>query len=107
MTFGKNNIIVPNLVSDLYSCLVEEEEQFAVQSFLQDLRGQELLDSGTKKGLSLDDRERLKRFRNPIVTMEARHQQVCVCSDKSAQKYNKYSGTFFTFPQICLKLECI
>uniref|UniRef100_A0A3Q2CGQ0 Coiled-coil domain containing 191 n=1 Tax=Cyprinodon variegatus TaxID=28743 RepID=A0A3Q2CGQ0_CYPVA len=61
---------------DLYSCLVEEEEQFAVQSFLQDLRGQELLDSGTKKGLSLDDRERLKRFRNPIVTMEARHQQV-------------------------------
>ncbi|KAM4718347.1 coiled-coil domain-containing protein 191 [Anableps anableps] len=61
---------------DFYECLVEEEEQLAVESFLQDLMKQELLDSGMMEELSLDDREKQKKFRNPAITMEARHQQV-------------------------------
>ncbi|XP_023182579.1 coiled-coil domain-containing protein 191 isoform X2 [Xiphophorus maculatus] len=61
---------------DLYDCLVEEEEQLAVESFLQDLMKQELLDCGMLEELSRDDREKQKKFRNPAITMEARHQQV-------------------------------
>lgn len=61
---------------DLYTCLAEEEEQSAVNSFLQDLMEQELQDPGMIEELSLDDGEIQKRFRNPILTMEARHQQV-------------------------------
>ncbi|XP_014883235.1 coiled-coil domain-containing protein 191 isoform X2 [Poecilia latipinna] len=61
---------------DLYDCLVEEEEQLAVESFLQDLMKQELLDGGLMAELTCDDREKQKKFRNPAITMEARHQQV-------------------------------
>ncbi|XP_008394554.1 coiled-coil domain-containing protein 191 isoform X3 [Poecilia reticulata] len=61
---------------DLYDCLVEEEEQLAVESFLQDLMKQELLDGGMMAELTRDDQEKQKRLRNPAITMEARHQQV-------------------------------
>uniref|UniRef100_M4A6L9 Coiled-coil domain containing 191 n=1 Tax=Xiphophorus maculatus TaxID=8083 RepID=M4A6L9_XIPMA len=47
-----------------------------VKSFLQDLMKQELLDCGMLEELSRDDREKQKKFRNPAITMEARHQQV-------------------------------
>ncbi|XP_012712866.2 coiled-coil domain-containing protein 191 isoform X1 [Fundulus heteroclitus] len=68
--------IAYNKFDDLYKCLVEEEEEFAVESFLQDLMEQELLDPGMMEELSLDDRERQKKFRSPTVTMEARQRQV-------------------------------
>ncbi|XP_043961421.1 coiled-coil domain-containing protein 191 [Gambusia affinis] len=61
---------------DLYDCLVEEEEQLAVEGFLQDLMKQELLDRGMLEELTRDDREEQMKFRNPAITMEARHQQV-------------------------------
>ncbi|XP_045923228.1 coiled-coil domain-containing protein 191 [Micropterus dolomieu] len=61
---------------DLYNCLTEEEEHSAVNSFLQDLMEQEVLDSGVMEELALDVGQTRKKFRNPIVTMEARHLQV-------------------------------
>uniref|UniRef100_I3K997 Coiled-coil domain containing 191 n=1 Tax=Oreochromis niloticus TaxID=8128 RepID=I3K997_ORENI len=65
-----------NNFDELYNCLVEEEEQSAVTGFLQDLMEQELLDSRMMEDLALDAHQTRKRFRDPIVTMEARHQQV-------------------------------
>ncbi|XP_069015500.1 coiled-coil domain-containing protein 191 [Embiotoca jacksoni] len=65
-----------NNFDDLYNCLAEEEEQSAVNSFLQDLMEQEVLDSGMIEDLALDARQTRKKLRDPIVTMEARHQQV-------------------------------
>ncbi|XP_068588435.1 coiled-coil domain-containing protein 191 [Cebidichthys violaceus] len=65
-----------NNFDDLYNCLAEEEEQSAVNSFLQDLMEQEVLDSGVMEELALDVGQTRKKFRNPIVTMEARHLQV-------------------------------
>lgn len=62
---------------DMYNCLAEEEEHSAVNSFLQDLMEQEVLDSGVMEELALDAGQARKKFRNPIVTMEARHMQVC------------------------------
>ncbi|KAM4534077.1 coiled-coil domain-containing protein 191 [Odontesthes bonariensis] len=70
------NALSYNNFDDLYNCLAEEEEHAAVNSFLQDLMKQEVLDSGRMEELVLDDRETRKRFRDPKVTMEARHQQV-------------------------------
>ncbi|XP_034415898.1 coiled-coil domain-containing protein 191 isoform X2 [Cyclopterus lumpus] len=61
---------------DLYNCLAEEEEQSAVNSFLQDLMEQEVLDFGVMEELALDVGQKRKKFRDPIVTMEARHLQV-------------------------------
>nr|XP_020455613.1 coiled-coil domain-containing protein 191 isoform X2 [Monopterus albus] len=61
---------------DLYKCLAEEEEHSAVNSFLQDLMEQEVLESGMMEELVLDVGQTRKKFRDPIVTMEARHQQV-------------------------------
>ncbi|XP_040921889.1 coiled-coil domain-containing protein 191 [Toxotes jaculatrix] len=65
-----------NNFDDLYNCLAEEEEHSAVNSFLQDLMEQEVLDSGMMEELALDVGQTRKKFRDPIVTMEARHQQV-------------------------------
>ncbi|XP_074550074.1 coiled-coil domain-containing protein 191 isoform X2 [Halichoeres trimaculatus] len=62
--------------NDLYNCLAEEEEQSAVCSFLHDLMEQEVLDSGVVEELALDVGQTRKKFRDPIVTMEARHLQV-------------------------------
>jgi len=61
---------------DLYNCLAEEEEHSAVNSFLQDLMEQELLDSEVMEELVLDVGQTRKKFRNPIVSMEARQLQV-------------------------------
>ncbi|KAI3354817.1 hypothetical protein L3Q82_004623 [Scortum barcoo] len=61
---------------DLYNCLAEEEEHSAASSFLQDLMEQEVLDSGLMEQLALDIGQTRKKFRNPIVSMEARHLQV-------------------------------
>ena len=44
--------------------------------FLQDLMEQEVLDCGEMEELALDVGQTKKKFRNPIVTMEARHLQV-------------------------------
>ncbi|KAM6900238.1 coiled-coil domain-containing protein 191 [Xenentodon cancila] len=65
-----------NNFDDLYNCLVEEEEQTAVNSILQDLMKREVLNSGMMQEMALDDQITQKRFRDPIITMEARHQQV-------------------------------
>ncbi|XP_034717575.1 coiled-coil domain-containing protein 191 [Etheostoma cragini] len=61
---------------DLYNCLAEEEEHSAVNSFLQDLMEQEVLDSGGIEELAMDVGQTRKKFRDPTVTMEARHLQV-------------------------------
>ncbi|XP_051266401.1 coiled-coil domain-containing protein 191 [Dicentrarchus labrax] len=61
---------------ELYNCLAEEEEHSAVNSFLQDLMEQEVLDSGVMEELALDVGQTRKKFRDPVVTMEARHLQV-------------------------------
>ncbi|CAJ1082147.1 LOW QUALITY PROTEIN: coiled-coil domain-containing protein 191 [Xyrichtys novacula] len=61
---------------ELYNCLAEEEEQRAVSSFLQDLIEQEVLDSGMMEELALDVGQTRKKFRDPVVTMNARHLQV-------------------------------
>ncbi|XP_071341276.1 coiled-coil domain-containing protein 191 [Trachinotus anak] len=61
---------------DLYNHLADEEEHSAVNSFLQDLMEQEVLDSGMMEELALDVGQTRKKFRDPIITMEARHQQV-------------------------------
>ncbi|XP_039979333.1 coiled-coil domain-containing protein 191-like, partial [Xiphias gladius] len=60
----------------LYNCLVEEKEHSAVNSFLQDLMEHEVLDSGMMEELALDVGQTRKKFRDPIISMEARHQQV-------------------------------
>uniref|UniRef100_UPI0037E8119B coiled-coil domain-containing protein 191 n=1 Tax=Semicossyphus pulcher TaxID=241346 RepID=UPI0037E8119B len=65
-----------NNFDDLYNCLAEEEEHSAVSSFLQDLMEQEVLDSGVMEELALDVGQTRKKFRDPVVTMEARHLQV-------------------------------
>lgn len=65
------------MFTDLYNHLAEEEEHSAVNSFLQDLMEQEVLDSGMMEELALDVGQMRKKFRDPVVTMEARHQQVC------------------------------
>ncbi|KAM9337595.1 coiled-coil domain-containing protein 191 [Symphorus nematophorus] len=61
---------------DLYNCLAEEEEHSTVNRFLQDLMEQEVLDCGVMEELALDVGQTRKKFRDPIVTMEARHLQV-------------------------------
>uniref|UniRef100_UPI003AAB573F coiled-coil domain-containing protein 191 n=1 Tax=Centroberyx gerrardi TaxID=166262 RepID=UPI003AAB573F len=61
---------------DLYNHLAEEEENGAVNSFLQDLMEQEVLDSGIVQDLALDTEEKGKKMRDPSITMEARHRQV-------------------------------
>uniref|UniRef100_A0A3B4URV1 Coiled-coil domain containing 191 n=1 Tax=Seriola dumerili TaxID=41447 RepID=A0A3B4URV1_SERDU len=65
-----------NNFDELYNRLAEEEEHSAVNSFLQDLMEQEVLDSGMMEELALDVGQTRKKFRDPIITMEARHQQV-------------------------------
>lgn len=70
-----------HLCKDLYNCLAEEEEHSTVNSFLQDLMEREVLDSGVMEELALDVGQTRKKFRDPIVTMEARHLQVCDYSD--------------------------
>uniref|UniRef100_A0A671W6S0 Coiled-coil domain containing 191 n=1 Tax=Sparus aurata TaxID=8175 RepID=A0A671W6S0_SPAAU len=61
---------------DLYKCLAEEEEHSAVNGFLQDLMEREVLDCGVMEELALDVGQTKRKFRDPIVTMEARHLQV-------------------------------
>ncbi|XP_060950253.1 coiled-coil domain-containing protein 191 [Limanda limanda] len=61
---------------DLYNCLTEDEEYGSVKSFLQGLMEQEVLDSGTMEELVLDVGQTRKKFRDPLVTMEARHKLV-------------------------------
>ncbi|XP_069368209.1 coiled-coil domain-containing protein 191 isoform X2 [Paralichthys olivaceus] len=61
---------------DLYNCLTEEEDYCSVKSFLQGLMEQEVLDSGMMEELVLDVGQSRKKFRDPLVTMEARHEQV-------------------------------
>ncbi|XP_062297496.1 coiled-coil domain-containing protein 191 [Scomber scombrus] len=61
---------------DLYNQLAEEEEHSAINSILQDLMEQEVLDSGMMEELALDVGQTRKKFRHPLITMEARHQKV-------------------------------
>uniref|UniRef100_A0A3Q3KXT0 Coiled-coil domain containing 191 n=1 Tax=Mastacembelus armatus TaxID=205130 RepID=A0A3Q3KXT0_9TELE len=62
--------------NDLYNCLADKDEHIYVNSFLQDLMEQEVLDFGMMEELALDVGQTRKQFRDPAVTMDARHQQV-------------------------------
>ncbi|KAM3593051.1 uncharacterized protein V6R79_005140 [Siganus canaliculatus] len=61
---------------ELYKHLAEEEEQSAVNGFLQDLMEHEILDCGEMEKWALDVGQMKRKFRNPVLTMEARHLQV-------------------------------
>ncbi|XP_053268844.1 coiled-coil domain-containing protein 191 [Pleuronectes platessa] len=61
---------------ELYNCLTEDEEYGSVKSFLQGLMEQEVLDSGMMEELVLDVGQSRKKFRDPLLTMDARHKQV-------------------------------
>ncbi|KAK7879012.1 hypothetical protein WMY93_030765 [Mugilogobius chulae] len=61
---------------DFYSCLTEEEESSTISNFLQELMEQEVLDSAMMDQLAMDVGQTRKKFRNPAITMEARHKQV-------------------------------
>ncbi|KAM9839704.1 coiled-coil domain-containing protein 191 [Aulostomus maculatus] len=61
---------------ELYNHLAEEDEHYTVNSLLQDLMEREVLDSEKMEELVLDVGQTRKKFRDPILTMEARHQQV-------------------------------
>lgn len=74
---------------ELYNQLAEEEEHSAVNSILQDLMEQELLDSGMMEELALDVGQTRKRFRDPVLTMEARHQQVCLQNVSQILRFQK------------------
>ncbi|XP_061739888.1 coiled-coil domain-containing protein 191 [Nerophis ophidion] len=63
-----------NNFDDLYTHLDEEEEHRAVSNFLHDLQEQEMLDARTMEQLTQDGRHR--KFNDPVVTMQVRHQQV-------------------------------
>ncbi|CAN9506299.1 unnamed protein product [Ophioblennius macclurei] len=58
----------------LYNHLAEEEEQSAISNVLQGLMKQEVLNPQLMMDLTLDAGQ--KRLRDPILTMELRHQQV-------------------------------
>ncbi|CAB1431018.1 unnamed protein product [Pleuronectes platessa] len=60
---------------ELYNCLTEDEEYGSVKSFLQGLMEQEVLDSGMMEELVLDVGQSRKKFRDPLLTMDARHKQ--------------------------------
>lgn len=60
---------------DFYTCLSDEDEQSAVNNILQDLKEREVLDFVMKEKLVLDDTTP-KKFRDPLLTMEARHRRV-------------------------------
>lgn len=60
----------------MYNCLTEEEEGSAINNFLQDLMEQEVLDSAVMEQLAMDAGQTRKKFRNPAIMMNARHQQV-------------------------------
>lgn len=74
---------------DLYNQLAEEEEHCAVNSILQDLMEQEVLDSGMMEELALDVGQTRKKFRDPLITMEARHQQVCPQNVSQILRFHK------------------
>ncbi|XP_036376522.1 coiled-coil domain-containing protein 191 [Megalops cyprinoides] len=61
---------------DLYSHLDQDTEHSAVHSVLQDLMLTEVVDSGIVEDLGLDAERKKKKWKNPQVTMEMRHQQV-------------------------------
>ncbi|XP_061831473.1 coiled-coil domain-containing protein 191 isoform X2 [Nerophis lumbriciformis] len=63
-----------NNFDDLYTHLDQEEEHRAVSNFLHDLQEQEVLDARTMEQLTQDARHR--KFNDPLVTMQVRHQQV-------------------------------
>ncbi|XP_072306945.1 coiled-coil domain-containing protein 191 [Eucyclogobius newberryi] len=61
---------------DLYSCLTNEEESRTINNFLEKLMEQEVLDSAMMDQLAMDVGQTRKKFRNPAISMEARHKQV-------------------------------
>ncbi|XP_016887084.1 coiled-coil domain-containing protein 191 isoform X2 [Cynoglossus semilaevis] len=61
---------------DLYNCLAEEDMHITVNNVLQDLMEQDLLDTGMMEELALDVGKTKKKIRDPLITMEARHQLV-------------------------------
>lgn len=58
-------------------CLSDEEKQSGVNNILQELKKREVLDTVMMEKLVLDDETTPKKFTDPVLTMEARHRQVC------------------------------
>uniref|UniRef100_A0AAV2L9U7 Uncharacterized protein n=1 Tax=Knipowitschia caucasica TaxID=637954 RepID=A0AAV2L9U7_KNICA len=69
---------LPNYTNfnDLYSSLVKEEDSSTTNFFLQELMEQEVINSAMREQLALDVGQIRKKFRNPAITIEARHKQV-------------------------------
>uniref|UniRef100_A0A8C6TC29 Coiled-coil domain containing 191 n=1 Tax=Neogobius melanostomus TaxID=47308 RepID=A0A8C6TC29_9GOBI len=65
-----------NNFDDMYNSLIKEEESSTIDNFLQELMEQEVLDSTMMDELAMDAGQTRKRFRNPALTMDARHKQV-------------------------------
>lgn len=67
-------------MSDLYFNLAMDEEERAVSSILRELMERDVLDDATKKKMELDEDQIRRQLRDPVATMEARHQQVRVAT---------------------------
>lgn len=76
LDFSTPTAPIYNNFDDMYNCLTEEEEGSAINNFLQDLMEQEVLDSAVMEQLAMDAGQTRKKFRNPAIMMNARHQQV-------------------------------
>lgn len=61
---------------DLYKCLSEEKESRAVKAVLKSLRKCNVLDSAMMEELVLDEGQRRKKLKDPVITMDARQLQV-------------------------------
>uniref|UniRef100_A0A3B5AHZ8 Coiled-coil domain containing 191 n=1 Tax=Stegastes partitus TaxID=144197 RepID=A0A3B5AHZ8_9TELE len=70
---GISSLAVPLQSSEQ---LRDHDDAYSISLFLQGLMEQDVLDSGMIEELALDAQQMRKKLRNPIITMEARHQQV-------------------------------
>ncbi|XP_061614759.1 coiled-coil domain-containing protein 191 [Phyllopteryx taeniolatus] len=82
-----------NNFNDMYDHLAQEEENHAVNNFLQDLKEQEVLDGGMMEKLTSDGRESNRTFTDPVITMEVRHQQVrenrALCAEEAKKRRDR------------------
>ncbi|XP_041066533.1 coiled-coil domain-containing protein 191 isoform X2 [Carcharodon carcharias] len=61
---------------ELYSYLEQEKESAAAQTFLQQLLETKVVESGILEDLGVEEERQQKKYKDPRLSMEARHQQV-------------------------------
>ncbi|GCB72843.1 hypothetical protein scyTo_0002220, partial [Scyliorhinus torazame] len=61
---------------ELYSYLEQEKESAAAETFLQQLLETKVVESGILEDLGIDEERQQKKYKDPCLSMEARHQQV-------------------------------